>query len=599
MHPNSTESSWYSLNSGLAHEAEMNFLRQDILYAVRQLRRNGGFTLAAVLTLALGIGANLTVFLIMYGVLLRPLPFPQPDKIVRVERLYPNGDRVPTYSGTKFLFMRRASRTLEAATAYDYAPATINLVQGGNAVPIKVLHVTSGFFEVFQMPLLMGRGFGGKDMASGAPGVAILSAALWRQNFGNDPNVLGRSITLGSVKYTVIGVARPEFRLDARVDVWTPLRITETPGDQANDYSFVARLKPGVTSAQARDDLQRVLLELKSTYPKLWNRYESVAVLDFHDSLVGNVRPALEMLMGAVFLLLAIVAANILSLLLTRAIGRRREMGLRSALGASGWRLLRQLLVENAILCIAGGFAGIALAQFAAPALMHLSPIHLPRFASLDIGGAALAFAAGLIAVCALIFSLVPIFESRHTQLSESLRINAAQIASGRNWTQRALVISEVAVSLVLLAAAALLLTSFWKLVHTPPGFSTKNVLTFKNSFSEEQTAGSALLDQRLNELTARLEAIPGVESAAAVSDLPTQVVFNLPFQVSGRSSNRKDAQGEEDYVPVTAHYFDALQIPVIAGRVFTAADTHSSAPVVVLNQETAREFFHGENPIG
>jgi predicted permease len=445
----------------------------------------------------------------------------------------------------------------------------------------------------------IGRGFSAQDMVPNAPGVAVMSDALWRQRFGADPGILGRSITLGSRSYTVIGVARPEFHLGARTDVWTPLQISESPGDQSNNYNFVARLRPGVTRAQAHEDLNRVLLELKSAYPALWNQYESASVLDFHDSLVGDMRPALRILMVAVLLLLVIVAANIFSLLLTRAIARRREMSLRAALGASGWRILRQLLVENAILCAAGGLAGIALAQFAAPALMHLSPIELPNFASLDMGGAALAFAVALTAACALLFSLVPAFESRRTRLNESLRVNATQIASGRNLAQRALVVSEVTVSLVLMVGAALLITSFWKLVHTPPGFSTTNVLTFKNSFSGEQAASSARLGQRLDELAARLEAIPGVESAAAVSDLPTQLVPDLPFAVSGRSLDRKDAGGDEKYVPITAHYFNALSIPVLAGRDFTLSDAHGSTPVIIINQEIARAYFKNQNPIG
>ncbi len=224
----------------------MNFLKQDVWYAVRKLRSSRGFTLAAVLTLALGVGANITVFLVAYGVLLRPLPFPHPDRIVRLVRSYPDGV-APAYSGTKFLFMRRTNRTLDAAAAYDYIPAIVNLVQNGNAVPIKADRVTSDFFSVLQMQPEIGRGFSQQDMIPSAPGTAVLSDALWRERFGSDPNILGEAITLGSQKYTVVGVARPELRLDAKVDVWTPLRISEAPGDRSNDYNFVARMKPGVT----------------------------------------------------------------------------------------------------------------------------------------------------------------------------------------------------------------------------------------------------------------------------------------------------------------------------------------------------------------
>ncbi len=577
----------------------IGFLKQDVGYAVRQLRKTPGFTFATVLTLALGIGANLTVFLLLYGVLLRPLPFPHPERLVRVERSYPSGDVVPVYSGTVALYLRRTSHSFESAAIYDYIPSNVNLVQEGEAIPLKALRTTSDFFRVFDMNPTIGRGFNSGDMVQNAPGVVVISNALWRERFASDPNILGKAITLGNRPYTIIGVARPEFRLDAKADVWVPLPIVENPTDSGHEYNMVARLRPGVSRTQAEADLKDGLLQLKNTYPALWDKNESVRALDFHDSLVGDIRPALEILMGAVALVLVIVSANILSLLLTRSIARRREMSLRSALGASGWRILRQLLVENALLCLAGGVAGILLAQLAAPILMHLSPLELPAFSSMQLGAPALAFAAVLTLGCALLFSLVPAFESRSTQLSESLRVNTTQIAGGRHLAQKALVVSEVAVSLVLMVAAALLLTSFWKLVHTPPGFDTRNVMTFKNAFTDEQAASSALLGRRLDELTARLEAIPGVASAAAVSNLPTQLVADLSFDIIGRSKDRKDAHGDEKYIGITPHYFDALRVPLVSGRSFTQSDSHGSAPVVIVNQQFVRTYFKGENPIG
>jgi predicted permease len=575
------------------------FLNQDVVYAIRQLRKTAGFTFATVLTLALGIGANLTVFLILYGVLLRPLPFPHPERLVRVERSYPNGNIAPAYSGTVALFLGRSSHSFERAAAYDYIPSNINLVQGAEAIPLKALRATSDFFQVFAMDPAIGRGFSGSDTIANAPGVVVISDALWRERFSSDPNVLGRAITLGNRPFSIIGVARPEFRLDAKVDLWTPLSITESPKDQSHEYNLVARLRPGVTRAQAEADLSDVQLQLKNTYPELWQQYESQSVLDYHDSLVGDIRPALEILMGAVGLVLVIVSANIICLLLTRSIARRREMSLRAALGASGWRILRQLLVENALLCLAGGICGVLLSGVAAPALMHLSPLELPAFSSMEIGAPALAFAATLTLACALLFSAVPAYESRSTRLNQTLRVNTSQIATGRNLTQKALVVTEVAVSLVLMVGAALLLTSFWKLVHTSPGFDVRNVQTFKNAFTNQQAASSALLGQRLDELAARLEAIPGVASAAAVSNLPTQLVADLPFDIIGRGRDGKDASGEEKYVPVTAHYFDALQVPILSGRVFNRSDSHTSAPVVVVNQQFVRNYFKDENPIG
>ena len=573
----------------------------DLKFGVRHLRKSPGFTIAAVMTLALGIGANLTVFLILYGVLLRPLPFPQPQQLVRINRFYPvlHDAVIPAYSGTKVLFLRRVSRTLESAAAYDYVPMHVNLVRGDQVAPLEAMRATTDFFHVFQMEPKIGRGFLPADMVPNAPGVAVLSDAAWRQQFAADPAVVGRFITLGNQSYTVIGVANPAFRLSSRVDVWMPLQVTENPKDQSNMYNFVGRLKPGVTISQAQDDLRNAFLQMKSTYPDLWNKNESVRVLDLHDSLVGQMRPALELLMGAVGLVLVIVSANILSLLLTRSIARRRETSLRAALGATRWRILRLLLVENAILCMLGGASAVLLARFATPALLRLSPLPLPQFASLHIGVAALLFTFGLVLVCALLFSLVPAIESSKAQLNESLRVNSAQVAGGRNLPQRSLVVAEVAVSLVLMVAAGLLLTSFWKLVHVAPGFDGHHVLTFKTSFSAGQATSSASFGQRLNEIADRLEAQPGVEAAAAVNTLPTQMTPTMPFEILGPSAGNGDPAGSEDYMPITAHYFQALRIPVMAGRSFSTSDDAGAQPVIIINEELARTYFKGENPIG
>jgi predicted permease len=572
---------------------------QDFRCAIRLLRKSPAFSAVAVLTLALGIGANLTVFLVLYGVLLKPLPFPGPRQLVRIERSYSGGLTVPAYSGTKALFFQRASHAFTAMAAYDYVPTHANLVQGDGAVPISVLRVTSDFFRVFDMEPAMGRGFHAEDMVPNGPTVVVLSDALWRYQFGGDPEIIGRAISLGNRSYTVIGVANRHFALDAKVDAWIPLPITQSPRDQSNNYNLVARLKSGVTETAAMADLRRVLLELKTTYPALWDRYEGVRVEDLHDSFTGDLRPALRILMGAVGLVFLIVAANILSLLLTRAVSRRRDMSVRVALGATGWRILRQLLTENALLCVLGGATGVALAWIVTPVLMRLSPLEIPQFASLGIGGPALAFAAILTLSCALIFSLVPALETRRTQLNETLQLNTTRIAAGRHLAQNILVVSEVAVSLVLLVGAALLLTTFWKIIHTPPGFAAQDVLTFKNSFTDQQVATSASLGLRLSELRSRIEALPGVTSVAAASTLPTQLVPDLPFDIVGRASDRIDAKGDGDYISITAGFFGTLGIPVMAGRAFTEADTNGSMPVLIVNQQFAETFFRNENPVG
>ncbi|MGH9344747.1 MAG: ADOP family duplicated permease [Terriglobia bacterium] len=573
-------------------------LLQDFRYAFRVLGKSPGFAIAAVATLALGIGANLTVFLVLYGVWLRPLPFPHPQQLVRIERSFPNGTS-QSYPGTKALFFQRMNRTFSSMAAYDSLPSHANLLRGDNAVPISVLRVTSGFFRTFDLQPAIGRGFTAKDMLPNAAGVIVLSDALWRRQFNADPNILGKVISVGNRSYTVIGIANPRFALDVKSDAWTPLPIVESPEDKVNFYNLVGRMKSGVTAAAAAADLHRVMLELKNTYPDLVDPQEGVRVVDLHDSFSGNLRPRLEILMGAVGLVLFIVVANMLSLLLTRAVVRRREIGVRVALGASGWRIMRQLLAENALLSVAGGIAGIVVAKIAVPVLMHFSPIELPQFASLQIGGAAVALATVLTLVCVIIFSLVPALETRPTRLHGSLQLGSTRIAQGRNLVQRTLVVSEAAVSLVLLVGAILLLTTFWKLTHTSPGFSATNVLTFKSGFTDQQAATSTALEQRLNELKSRIEAVPGVASVAAAIALPTQLTPDNPFAIVGRAPNRSDAKGWGEYISTTAGLFRTLDIPVIEGRAFTDADTHGAAPVLIVNREFARMYFPNENPVG
>jgi predicted permease len=572
---------------------------QDVRYAVRQLRKNAGFTAATVLTLGLGIGANLAIFLIAYSVFLRPLPFPHPDRVVRIERSFGGDNLEQAFPGTTALFLRRMNRTLEATAAYDFIPGNANIVESDGTIPLKFLSVTPDFFHVFAMEPVLGRGFNAQDGVPNSAPVAVISYSLWQEHFSADPHIVGRAITIGSQIYTVIGVASPLFHLDSKVDTWVPLKIPEAPTDQSNEYNVVARLRPGVTPVQAESDLKQVQLELKNTYPLLWDKNASIRAIDYQESLVGGLRPMLEMLMGAVGLVLLIVAANILSLLLTRSIARRHEMSLRAALGASSWRILRQLLVENGILCLGGGVAGVLFAKFAAPVLLHLSPVVLPQFSSLDVGGPALVFAAVLTALCALIFSLVPAMEAKRSRLNGSLRIDTRQIATGEHVVQKGLVIGEVAISLVLMVGAALLLTNFWKLVHAPLGFETANLVTFKSAFSDKQIESSALLGQRLADLTGRIEALPGVESAAAVNDLPTQLFPNMSFEIIGRPASESASLGGPDYIPITPHYFNVLRVPIVAGRSFTESDTNGSVPVVVISQTLARRAFKNQSPVG
>lgn len=576
----------------------MHSLLQDFRYAVRQMRKTPGFTIAVVCTLALGIGANLVVFLVLYGVVLRPLPFPHPGRLVQIEASLPNGHPHAILTGTEALFFRRECKVCSSMAAYDIIPAKANLIQGNGAIPLEVQSVTAGFFHMFGLRPVVGRGFRENDVLPGAPGTVVLSDALWKHAFGANPKIIGEAVTLGGERYTVIGVANPKFSLQHRTDAWIPLPITEHPNDQNHAYLLAARLKPGVTMAQANQDLKRVVRDYRRAYPNTWGKQVGIRAAGLHASLTGDLRPELEMLMGAVLLVLMIVAANILGLQLTRAVARRRDMGVRIALGATGWRMLRQLLVENFILCSIGGAAGVAAARLLTPVLMHLSPLQLPAFASLGMGRPALMVAVALTMGCVVIFSVVPALETRRSRLSASLRLNTTRVTAGRHVAQRVLVVSQVAVSVVLLVGAAVLLTTFWKLVSASPGFEAKNVLTFKNSFTSAQVSATPLLAQKLEELKAHMEALPGVASAAGVLALPTQLTPNMAFDIAGQTSNRANAM-YVDYLPVTTNYFETLRIPLLVGRVFRASDTRSSMPVVIVNRAFAQTHFKGKNPIG
>lgn len=571
-------------------------LWRDIRYGHRQLRKSPGFTAAVICTLALGIGANLIVFLVLYGVVLRPLPFPHPSRFVQINETY-HGQALRAVTATEALFFRRECKICESMAAYT-APSNANLIRSHGATPLTVEHVTAGFFRVFEEEPVIGRGFRAKDMVPNGPGTVVLSNATWRHDFGANPDIIGKAVTIGSNIYTVIGVASPKFRLQWKADAWVPLPIVEHSGDHNHSYFAVARVKPGVSMVQANLDMKQVLREYRQAYPNTWGRDMGVRAVGLHEVIVGKLRRPLEMLMGAVLLVWIIVAANILGLLLTRAEARRQDTGVRMALGATAWRLLRTLLIENLLLCAAGGTAGVLAAWLLTPVLMRLSPLPLPAFASLGIGGSALVFAGVLILICVLTFSLVPALETRRSRLSESLKLNTTRVASGRHVAQRVLVVGQVAVSLMLLVGAAILLSTFWKLVNVSPGFNAKNVLTFRSSLTAPQKSTTPLLAQRLNELTARIEALPGVESAAEAFSLPMEHRgVGLPFTVPGQT--RRGTSQDADYIPITANYFHSLGIPVVEGRAFTLSDRSGSTPVVVVNEKFAKMYLKGQNPIG
>lgn len=571
----------------------------NIRYAIRQLRHAPGFSITAILTLALGFGANTIVFTVLYGALIRPLPYPHAKQLVRIERYFPTMGLEPANPATKFLFIARESRAFDTVAAYDFAQGHLNLVESGNPTALAASHVSSGFFKTFMMPPVMGRDFNSADNGPQAAPVAIISYALWQQHYAGDPSIIGRNVTLGAGSYTVIGVANRHFALEEKTDVWVPLSLEENPHDHTNVYNMVGRMKPGITLAAANADLTRTLAAFARQYPSLLSDNEGVRAVDLRTSLTGDVRPALQILMAAVGLILLIVCANVLSLLLARTIARRREMSMRSALGASGWHILRQLLAENLILCLLGGVAALGIAYICTPLLLRLSPLRLPEFALLEIDLPVALFVIAGVFVCAAIFSIVPALEVRNIRLNDALRSNSNQSIGTRNLPQRLLIVGEVAVSLVLLIGAGLLLGSFWRLVHVQPGFDSRNVVTFQTTFDAQDASGSGPLALKQQALLAEIKALPGVLSAATSLGLPTRLNPDLPFEIVGRPVNPSGADGDSKFRPVSGDYFAAFKIPVVMGRAFDTSDTDSSQPTIIINREAARQFFAGKNPIG
>jgi predicted permease len=572
---------------------------QEIRYSIRQLLHSKSFSITAILTLAIGLGANATIFALFYSTLVRPLPFPHPNQLMLISRLYPGAEYEDALSATKFLTIKRESKTFSSVTACDIGPGNVSLMESGGPVALAELHAGAGYFSTFGIPPALGRDFSTDDTRPHAAPTAILSSAAWKNHFASNPAILGQTVKLGSENFTIIGVADAHFAIEDKIDVWLPIQAQEDASDRANLYKVIARVKPGVSLSATNADVQRVYGVYKRTYPDLGDTDERFAARDLHTAIVGDIKPALFILMGAVLMLLLIVCANILCLLLARSIARKTELAIRSALGATPLRMLRMLLTENLLLCLVGGIAAVFVAFAALPMLLHISPIELPQFSQSTLNTPIILFVAISGFVCAALFSILPALHSRSGNLDEALRGGASRSVSTRNRPQQILVIGEVAISLLLLVGAGLLFSSFWRLIHVPPGFDTKNVLTFDMTFGKDDGSNTQRLWSQEERLLNDIESLPGVLAAGTATSLPTQPHPDLPFEIVGRPRDAKGSGGEADINSISPHYLQALSVPVIRGRGFDARDTHSSTAVVLISDALAKKYFPTQNPIG
>jgi predicted permease len=570
---------------------------QDLGYGVRGLRRNPGFTAVAALSLALGIGGNAAVFTLVNAVLLRQLPYPEPDRLVAVTGYYPKG---------AIAAMQEQSRGMDIAA---YAPGTeINLTGQGEAVRLVGSTISPNLFSVLGSEAEIGRATRTGEDQPGVDRVVVLSAGLWRRKFSADPNIVGRMITLGGVDRQVIGVMPASFDFpSANTQLWTPLHMDPSNSFDSWNTGFiplVARLRPGTTLPQAQGEVRSLIAHVLPRFPyampRTWNAEATAAPLQQY--LVSDVRGKLIVLQCAVALVLLIACANVASLLLARSAVRQKEMALRAALGAARGRIVRQLLTESVVLGFAGAIAGMAIAHGVLSVFKLALPSNTPGLAALSIDPRVVAFTVCLAIVTGVAFGLLPALAASRLSLATTLRSGGRRSSSGSSAGFRsALIASEVALAVVLAVSAGLLVKSLWAMAHVNPGFSPQQIITMRvspnQSFCKERSRCVALYDQLLQ----RVLSITGVSAVAASNVLPLSgeipaipVELEEQPQVPGQSFAPMLWAGA-----VTPEYFRMMRIPLLEGRTFTQSDGETSEPVVLVSAATAIRFWPGEDPIG
>ena len=575
-------------------------LGQDIRFTFRTLRKNAGFTLVAAFSLALGLGGNAAMFSLVDGVLLRPLQYSEPDRLVRPTGYYPTG---------AFLALQQLSRTMEFATYSDKPEngSEFNLTGQGEAMHLSGSVVSANIFSLLGAGAKLGRTFQPGEDRAGQDRLVILSHALWRNKFESDPNVIGRVIKINGLDRRVVGVMPPDFKFLIPDDqLWVPLHIDPGNPDETWGHGFkplVGRLRPQATLAQARSEIRTLVSEIIPMFPYPMARsWEADAtVLALQQDLVGDVRAKLLVLMGAVGLVLMIGCVNVASLLLSLAATRRKEIALRTALGAARGRIVRQLLAESLVLALAGGALGLALAFSVLSVLQTFLPTDIPR-AQIGMDWHVLAFVAALSIVTSLAFGLAPALRASKLGLAESVRAGGQRSSDAAGISLRSsLIVGEVALAVVLVVGAGLLLRTLWRLMEVNPGFQGEHVLSVRvtpdPSSCKQRAACVALYDEVLR----RARELPGVSEVAAVNTVP--LTGEAPYVVAEMEEH--PLKEGESLAPllwagaVTPDYFHLMGIPLLAGKGFSDSDGEKSARVVIVSAATARKYWHGEDPVG
>jgi len=577
---------------------------QDLRYGARMLLKAPNYTLFAVLTLALAIGANTAIFSLVNAVLLRQLPFAQQERLAQVYSVRNAGDRFP-FSLPDFCDYRDQSRSVTLAAFANWSG---NLTGTGEPERVQGARVSADAFELLGVRPALGRTLAPSDDQPGNQHVVALSHSFWRRRFGANPGALGQRILLNGVSYEVVGVLPPDFLFPfyAESELAVPLAPEADPLRHArNSVSFLrllARLRPGVSQSQAEAELNGVTTELRRQYPKENGNKLGVRVLKLHDGIVGDYRRALWMLFGAVALVLLIACANLANLLLARAAGRRKEIAIRAALGATRARLIRQLLMESLLLALAGAALGLPLSFWGREMMLALSPTSLPRAHEVGLDARALCFTLAVSLLCGLLFGLAPAWQASGIDLNRPLRESSKGAVGGAagGRLRGLLVIAEVALALALLIGAGLFIKSFQKVQEVKPGFDTGNVMLAALALPQNNYPDGEAITRFTEQAEQRLTKLPGVQAIGVVNIPPLSgQSSSVEFTVAGRPPAAREQTPRAQYRIATPGYFHALGIPLIAGREFTERDAAGAPPALLINQQIAQRFFADRNPVG
>ncbi|MFL6207318.1 MAG: ABC transporter permease [Pyrinomonadaceae bacterium] len=579
----------------------MGTIWPDIRYGVRVLWQSPGFALVAVLTLALGIGANTAIFSVVRGVLLRPLPYPQPEQLVL---MYEDASDVQNRSVSYPNFLDWRARNHSFVAMSTIRGLSLTMTGRGAPESLSARLVSAEYFDVLGVRPLLGRAFQPAEDKPNADRVTILSYDFWQRRFGGAEQIIGQSVTLDDQPYTVVGVMPREFRHQGPPPLWVLI------GQRAGQDKWMqrdvrvagyvlGRLQPGVTLAQARADMAAVKAELVREYA--WtNAGHTVVVTSLYENIVGESRRSLWLLFGAVGFVLLIACANVANLLLARATTRRREFAIRAALGASRWRLMRQLLIESVLLSLLGGAAGLLLALWGVDLLRAAEPAGLPRADTIGIDRLVLWFNCALALATGIVFGLAPAWQSAKTNLAEVLKEGTSTAVGGVGRRLRgALVVTEIALALVLLVGAGLLTKSLARLLEAKPGFNPDNVLTMSYALPRQRYTEKARINQFHAALLARVAQLPGVEAACVSNSLPGFNAWQSDIAVEGHAPLKPGEEINVDWSIVSERYFDVMRIPILRGRTFTPAEVQGGLPVVLVDETLARRFWPNGDALG